>query len=285
MEKSKYIEQIDAYIEDSLPPSDKQALETALSQDAQLQEALRWHKLMDRTLAQAAEDAEIRQAAHLVRLRLGKLPTPKPELNLWQKLLKWLRTPFGLSSVLVPAAFIGLLIYASTLASVLELTQNFAIAPIKPNQAGNAPETTKPSVVDEQFVLDIAKVYADNTPEETLKKLSILRGGTQSPIQQTVVDFYEAYAHFANKDYEAALPLFDKALSGTTVLKEFSLTNSLSELRFNRLLADLAVQKDESKTLAALDKLLADTTTKGKVREKALALKTALSHPLRSLRF
>lgn len=281
MENKAYNEQIDAYLDGILSTTEKQAFETALRQDADLQESVRWHRLANKALTENAQDDYIRAVADNVRQRIGKLPEPKPEMGVWQRFLNWVKTPFGIVCLLGLVAIIGVFGYASTLKSATELVSLYAFKPADPRVAGNQTETR---LSNEDFLRELSTVYFTETPEKGLEKLNILRGGLSpktDSLRLVLVDYYAAHADLKVGQYALAQNAFASVIEQQAFLKNFSVTSDLGKLRFNQILAQLALNHNEKEAILALDSLSKASGTKGEVRERCDDLTMALSQPLR----
>lgn len=281
MENKAYNEQIDAYLDGILSTTEKQAFETALRQDADLQESVRWHRLANKALTENAQDDYIRAVADNVRQRIGKLPDPKPEMGIWQRLLNWVKTPFGIVCLLGLVAVLGVFGYANTLKSATELVSLYAFKPADPRVAGNQTET---ALSNEDFLRELSSVYFTETPEKGLEKLNILRGGLSpktDSLRLVLVDYYAAHADLKVGQYALAQNAFASVIEQQAFLKNFSVTSDLGKLRFNQILAQLALNHNEKEAILALDSLSKASGTKGEVRERCDDLTMALSQPLR----
>ncbi len=282
MENKAYNEQIDAYLDDILSATEKQAFETALRQDADLQESVRWHRLANKALTENAQDSYIRTLTDVVRQQIGKLPDPKPELSFWQRLLNWVKTPFGLFCLLGLVAVLGIFGYANTLKSATELVSVYAFKPADPRVAGNRAETSKLS--NDDFLRELSTVYFTEKPEKALERLKILRGELTpktDSLRLVLVDYYAAHADLRTEQYALAQTLFASVIGQQTFLKNFSVTSDMGKLHFNHILTQLAMNHNEPETMAALDSLSKAAGTKGEVQERCKDLTMALSHPLR----
>ncbi len=281
MENKAYNEQIDAYLDDILSTTEKQAFETALRQDADLQESVRWHRLANKALTENAQDDYIRAVADNVRQRIGKLPEPKPDLGVWQRFLNWGKTPFGILCLLGLVAVVGVFGYASTLKSPTELVSLYAFKPADPRVAGNKTEAT---LSNDDFLKELSTVYFTEKPEKVIEKLNILRGGLSpetDSLRLVLVDYYAAHADLRTEQYAPAQTLFASVIEQQAFLKNFSVTSDVGKLRFNQVLAQLALNHNENEAILALDNLSKSDETKGEVRERCKDLTTALSQPLR----
>lgn len=281
MENKAYNEQIDAYLDDILSTTEKQAFETALRQDADLQESVRWHRLANKALTENAQDDYIRAVADNVRQRIGKLPEPKPDLGVWQRFLNWGKTPFGILCLLGLVAVVGVFGYASTLKSPTELVSLYAFKPADPRVAGNKTEAT---LSNDDFLKELSTVYFTEKPEKVIEKLNILRGGLSpetDSLRLVLVDYYAAHADLRTEQYATAQTLFISVIEQQAFLKNFSVTSDVGKLRFNQILAQLALNHNENEAILALDNLSKSDETKGEVRERCKDLTTALSQPLR----
>jgi hypothetical protein len=281
MKNKAYNEQIDAYLDNVLSLTEKQAFETALSLDADLQESVRWHRLANRALTENAQDDFIRAVADNVRQRIGKLPDPKPELGFLQRLLNWVKTPFGIVCFLSLVAVIGVLCYANTMKSATELVSLYAFKPADPRVAGNK---TEAALSNEDFLKELSTVYFTETPEKVLEKLNILRGALSpetDSLRLVLVDYYGAHANLRSEQYAPAQILFTSVIEQQAFLKNFSVTSDLGKLRFNQILAQLALNHNEKEAILALDSLSKMTGTKGEVQERCKDLTLALSQPMR----
>ncbi len=281
MENKAYNEQIDAYLDDILSTTEKQAFETALRQDADLQESVRWHRLANKALTENAQDDYIRAVADNVRQRIGKLPEPKPDLGVWQRFLNWGKTPFGILCLLGLVAVVGVFGYASTLKSPTELVSLYAFKPADPRVAGNKTEAT---LSNDDFLKELSTVYFTEKPEKVIEKLNILRGGLSpetDSLRLVLVDYYAAHADLRTEQYATAQTLFISVIEQQAFLKNFSVTSDVGKLRFNQILAQLALNHNEKEAILALDNLSKSDETKGEVRERCKDLTTALSQPLR----
>ncbi len=281
MENKAYNEQIDAYLDNVLSPTEKQAFETALRQDADLQESVRWHRLANRALTENAQDNYIRAVADNVRQRIGKLPEPKPELGFLQRLLNWVKTPFGIVCLLGLFAIIGVFGYANTLKSATELVSLYAFKPADPRVAGNKTEAT---LSNEDFLRKLSDVYFTETPEKATEKLNILRGALSpetDSLRLVLVDYYTAHADLRAEQYALAQTLFAAVIEQQAFLKNFSVTSDIGKLRFNQILAQLALNHNENEAILALDSLSKAAGTKGEVQERCKDLRAALSQPMR----
>ncbi len=281
MENKAYNEQIDAYLDSVLSPTEKQAFETALGQDADLQESVRWHRLANRALTENAQDNYIRAVADNVRQRIGKLPEPKPELGFLQRLLNWVKTPFGIVCLLGLVAVLSVFGYANTLKSATELVSLYAFKPADPRVAGNKTEAT---LSNEDFLRELSTVYFTETPEEALEKLNILRGGLSpetDSLRLVLVDYYSAHADLRTEQYAPAQKLFASVIEQQAFLKNFSVTSDIGKLRFNQILAQLALNHHENEAILALDSLSKMAGTKGEVQERCKDLRAALLQPMR----
>ncbi len=282
MENKAYNEQIDAYLDDILSPTQKQAFETALRQDADLQESMRWQRLANKALTENAQDNYIRYVADNVRLRIGKLPEPKPEIGVWQRFLNWVKTPFGLLCLLGLVAVLGVFGYANTLKSATELVSLYAFKPADPRVAGNKVEASMLS--NDDFLRELSSVYFTEKPEKALEKLNILRGELlpeTDSLRLVLVDYYAAHADLRTEQYAPAQTLFASVIEQQAFLKNFSVTNDVGKLRFNHILAQLALNHNENEAILALESLSKANRTKGEVQERCKDLAAALSHPLR----
>ncbi len=282
MENKAYNEQIDAYLDDILSSTEKQAFETALRQDTDLQESVRWHRLANKALAEDAQDKYIRAVADKVRLHIGKLPDPKPESGFWQRLINWAKTPFGLLCSLVLVTVLSLFTYANTLESTTELVTLYAFKPADPRVAGNKTDT--PTLSEADFLRELATIYFTETPDKAVEKLNILRGGFSPQtdnLRLVLMNYYTAHADLRTEQYAAAQTLFASVIAQQSALKTFSVTSDMGKLRFNQILAQLALNHNEKEATAALDSLSKSDETKGEVQERCKDLTMILSHPLR----
>ncbi len=275
MENKAFNEQIDAYLDGDLSPTDYQAFETALNHDADLQKAVRWHRLANKALAETAQDNYIRAVADNVRLTVGKLPEPKVETGFLQRLFNWLKTPFGIFMSLGFVAVLGVLGYAHTLKSTSELVSAYSFKPADSRVAGAS------TVSDEAFLRDLATVYFNETPKKTIEKLNILRGGKADSLSLILLDYYTAHADLKAEQYVAAQTLFESVLKQQNYLKTFSVTSDIGKLRFNHILAQLALNPTENEAVLALETLSQAADTKGEVKERCKDLMADLSQPLR----
>ena len=281
MENRAYNEQIDAYLDDVLSPTEKQAFERALYQDADLQQSVHWHRLANRALTENAQDDYIRAVADNVRQHIGKLPEPKPELGFLQRLLNWVKTPFGIVCLLGLVAIIGVLGYANTLKSATELVSLYAFKPADPRVAGNKTEAI---LSNEDFLKELSTVYFTETPEKATEKLNILRGGLSSQtdsLRMVLVDYYAAHVDLRTEQYALAQTLFASVIAQQAFLKNFSVTSDMGKLRFNQILAQLALNHNENEAILALDSLSKAAGTKGEVQEQCKDLRAALAQPMR----
>ena len=272
MENNAYNEQIDAYLDGDLSPKENKAFETALTLDADLQEAVRWHRLTNKALAETAQDAYIRSVADNVRLKVGKLPEPKTETGFFQRLLDWVKTPFG---IIIGLGFVAVLGYAHTLKSTSELVNAYAFKPADSRVAGAS------TVSDEAFLRELAGIYFNETPQVALDKLNLLRGGKTDILGLVLLDYYTAHADLKAEQYTAAQMLFESVLTQQDYLKTFSVTSDIGKLRFNLILAQLALNHKGNEAISALETLSKAAETKGEVKERCQNLSAELSHPLR----
>ncbi len=275
MENNAYNEQIDAYLDGDLSPTENQAFETALKQDADLRETMRWHRLTNKALAETAQDAYIRTIADNVRLKVGKLPEPKGETGFLQQLLDWVKTPFGSIVGLGFVVVLSVFGYANTLKSTSELVNVYAFKPADSRVAGASTVST------EAFLTDLSVLYFNETPEKATEKFNILRGGKIDSLSLILIDYYAAHANLKAEQYAIAEKLFESVLKQQNYLKTFSVTSDIAKLRFNVILAHLALNHKESEAISALETLSQATETKGEVKERSNDLLTDLSHPLR----
>lgn len=275
MENNAYNEQIDAYLDGDLSPTENQAFETALKQDADLHETVRWHRLTNKALAETAQDAYIRSIADNVRLKIGKLPEPKRETGFLQRLLDWVKTPFGIFVCLGFVAVLGVFGYASTLKSASDLVNAYYFKPADSRVAGAS------TVTNEAFLTDLSVLYFNETPEKAIEKLNILRGGKTDSLSLTLIDYYAAHADLKAEQFAAAQKLFETVLAQQNYLKTFSVTSDMGKLRFNNILAQLALNHNENEAISALEMLSQAAETKGEVKERSKNLMADLSQPLR----
>ena len=273
------MEYIDAYLGEELSPTDKEAFETVLKTDTDLQEAVRWNRLADRALKENAQDTHIRATANNIRQQIGRLPDP-PQPSLLQRLFDWVKTPFGVLASLGLTALLGVFVYAQTLKSDAALVQAFAFQPTDTGTAGNVVTVNEINA----FLDKLSVIYFKETPETVPEKLNILRGAL-SPEKDSLfivlLDYYKAHALLKLGQFAPANALFESAIAQKVFLERSNYTNDMGKLQFNHVLTQLALNHQATTAQTALTTLLESTETKGEVKVKCKKLKTALDNPMR----
>lgn len=279
MQNSNLNHRVEAYRRGSLSPTEREAFEAALKNDAALQRAYVRQSLQAEEPVPDSDlvDPGVRAAVEAVRRRVG--PLPEPTLTWLDHLRYWLRRPLyqglGLAGLLLVVA----LALPGPRHTIQQLFQTETPAPklverfyAEPFCAGVAGESS--SLQESYARFEAASNFYCFPKQGGLDSLN--RAAEACGPDFCMAHYYRAHWNLKHGNYPAAETELRRCLEHTDYIRQFRETSDLGNLRLNYALARLGAGAPADSVRPDLTALAADADAGQVYRDAATALLKAL---------